>query len=325
MEQGVFVSKRRKSMSLKNLKGKSFINLEDFTSKEIEELIELGIKLKKKTKNNKNLDILKGKNLVMYFAKPSLRTRLSFEIGAKKLGAKATVIKQDEIILGKRESVEDTARVISKYADAITIRTFDHDDIETFAEYSSIPVINALTDLSHPCQIMADLMTIKEKFRTFKGLKLAYSGDGNNVTNSLLKGCAKVGMDISVACPKGYEPDESQIKIAKGIAENTKSKIEILESPADAVKNADVIYADVWTSMGQEAEYEKRKGIFKDYQVNQYLLLNSKENHMVLHCLPAHKEEEISTETFEKNAEHIFNQSENRMYAQMAILASIMG
>ena len=311
-------------MSLKKLAGKDFINLEDFSSSEIEDLINLAIKLKKKTKKNKDLNILKGKNLVMYFAKPSLRTRLSFEIGAKKLGANACVIKQDEIILGKRESIEDTARVISKYADGITIRTFDHSDVELFAKYASIPVINSLTDLSHPCQIMADLMTIKEKFGTLKGLKLAYVGDGNNVTNSLLKGCALVGMNISTGTPKDYEPLNSQVEIAKNIAQKTNSKIEILQNPTEAVAGADVVYGDVWTSMGQEAEYEQRKEIFKSYQINAQLMQNANKDHIVLHCLPAHKGEEISAETFEANAEHIFNQAENRMYAQMAIMATIM-
>ena len=311
-------------MSLAELKGKDFINLEDFTSKQILELVDLGIKLKKKTKNNKDLNILKGKNLVMYFAKPSLRTRLSFEIGAKKLGANAVVIKQEEIILGARESIEDTARVISQYADAVTLRTFKHEDVELFAKYASIPVVNALTDLSHPCQIMADLMTIKETFGSFKGLKFSYVGDGNNVTNSLLKGAALVGADISVGCPNDYKPNENQIKIAQSIAEKTGSKIEIIDSPYEAVKNAHVIYGDVWTSMGQEAEYEQRKEIFKGYQINDALCANAAKNHIVLHCLPAHKSEEIDGDTFEKNAKHIFNQAQNRMYAQMAILATIM-
>lgn len=311
-------------MSLKHLKGKHFINLEDFTSNEIEELINLGIELKKKTKNNKNLNILKGKNLVMYFAKPSLRTRLSFEIGAKKLGASSFVIKQDEIILGKRESIEDTSRVISKYIDGITIRTFNHSDVELFAKFSDIPVINALTDLSHPCQIMADLMTVKEKFGKLKGLKLAYVGDGNNVTNSLLIGCALVGMDISTGTPNGYRPNENQIKIAKEIAQKTKSTIHILQDPIDAVEDADIIYGDVWTSMGQEAETNERKQIFQSYQINDKLTKEAAKGHIILHCLPAHKGEEITVASFEQNAQHIFNQAQNRMYAQMAILASIM-
>lgn len=309
---------------MKKLKGKDFINIEDFTKDELTELLKLAEKLKKKTKGKKNLDILKGKNLVMYFSKPSLRTRLSFEIGMSKLGGNAVVIKQDEIILGKRESIEDTARVVSKYADAITIRTYSHDDVEKFAKYASIPVINALTDLSHPCQIMADFLTIYETFKTFKGIKVAYVGDGNNVTNSLLTGCASLGIDISAATPYGYEPDKEELKKAKDLAEKSGANIEIVESPYDAVKNANVVYTDVWTSMGQEAEYEMRKEIFKNYQINKELMQKAHNNAIVLHCLPAHKGEEIAQDVFENHAKSIFCEAENRMYAQMAILASVM-
>ena len=310
--------------TVKSLKNKHFINLEDFTPDELKGLIDLALELKKKIKNNKPADILKGKNLVMYFSKPSLRTRLSFEIGMAKLGGNSYVIKQDEIILGKRESIEDTSRVISKYADAITIRTFAHSDVETFAKYSSIPVINALTDLSHPCQIMADLLTIYETFKTYKNLKLNYVGDGNNVTNSLLTGCASFGIDITVSCPAGFEPDTNELNKAKEIAEKTGANIEIVNDPLKGAKGADIIYTDVWTSMGQEAEYEKRKEIFKSYQINENLMNNANKNSIILHCLPAHKGEEIDFETFEKYSAPIFNQAENRMWAQMAILASVI-
>lgn len=310
--------------TVKSLKNKHFINLEDFTPDELKGLIDLALELKKKIKNNKLADILKGKNLVMYFSKPSLRTRLSFEIGMAKLGGNSYVIKQDEIILGKRESIEDTSRVISKYADAITIRTFAHSDVETFAKYSSIPVINALTDLSHPCQIMADLLTIYETFKTYKNLKLNYVGDGNNVTNSLLTGCASFGIDITVSCPAGFEPDTNELNKAKEIAEKTGANIEIVNDPLQGAKGADIIYTDVWTSMGQEAEYEKRKEIFKSYQINENLMNNANKNSIILHCLPAHKGEEIDFETFEKYSAPIFNQAENRMWAQMAILASVI-
>ncbi len=310
--------------TVKSLKNKHFINLEDFTPDELKGLIDLALELKKKIKNNKPADILKGKNLVMYFSKPSLRTRLSFEIGMAKLGGNSYVIKQDEIILGKRESIEDTSRVISKYADAITIRTFAHSDVETFAKYSSIPVINALTDLSHPCQIMADLLTIYETFKTYKNLKLNYVGDGNNVTNSLLTGCASFGIDITVSCPAGFEPDTNELNKAKEIAEKTGANIEIVNDPLQGAKGADIIYTDVWTSMGQEAEYEKRKEIFKSYQINENLMNNANKNSIILHCLPAHKGEEIDFETFEKYSAPIFNQAENRMWAQMAILASVI-
>lgn len=310
--------------TVKSLKNKHFINLEDFTPDELKGLIDLALELKKKIKNNKPADILKGKNLVMYFSKPSLRTRLSFEIGMAKLGGNSYVIKQDEIILGKRESIEDTSRVISKYADAITIRTFAHSDVETFAKYSSIPVINALTDLSHPCQIMADLLTIYETFKTYKNLKLNYVGDGNNVTNSLLTGCASFGIDITVSCPAEFEPDTNELNKAKEIAEKTGANIEIVNDPLQGAKGADIIYTDVWTSMGQEAEYEKRKEIFKSYQINENLMNNANKNSIILHCLPAHKGEEIDFETFEKYSAPIFNQAENRMWAQMAILASVI-
>ena len=307
-----------------NLKNKHFINLEDFTPDELKGLIDLALELKKEIKQKGSIDILKGKNLVMYFSKPSLRTRLSFEIGMAKLGGNSYVIKQDEIILGKRESIEDTSRVISKYADAITIRTFAHSDVETFAKYSSIPVINALTDLSHPCQIMADLLTIYETFKTYKNLKLNYVGDGNNVTNSLLTGCASFGIDITVSCPAGFEPDTNELNKAKEIAEKTGANIEIVNDPLQGAKGADIIYTDVWTSMGQEAEYEKRKEIFKSYQINENLMNNANKNSIILHCLPAHKGEEIDFETFEKYSAPIFNQAENRMWAQMAILASVI-
>lgn len=314
----------RKKGKMMKLKGKHFINLEDFSTNEVLGLLNLAEKLKKEVKAKKNINLLKNKTLVMYFAKPSLRTRLSFEIGMSKLGGQAVVIKQDEIILGERESIADVSRVISSYADGITIRTFKHSDVEEFAKYSSIPVINSLTDLSHPCQIMADLLTIKEHFGSFSGLKLAYVGDGNNVTNSLLVGCSLLGIDVSVATAKGYGPDKSCFAKSKVFAQKSNSKIELLNNPIEAVKGANIIYTDTWTSMGQESETAKRKEIFKSFQVNTDLLKNADKKHIVLHCLPAHKGEEITEEAFELHSKSIFNEAENRMHAQMAILASIM-
>ncbi len=307
-----------------NLKGKDFINLEDFSKDELLGLLNYADELKCKVKNDVVIDILKNKTLVMYFAKPSLRTRLSFEIGMQKLGGNAVVIKQDEIILGARESIEDSARVIERYSDGVMIRTFAHSDIEQFAKYSSIPVINALTDLSHPCQIMADLQTIREHFNTFSGLKLAYIGDGNNVTHSLLIGCSMLGIDISVASPQGYEPMAEVVSMAEKFAKANGSSVKIINCPIEAATDANVLYTDVWTSMGQEAESEKRKAIFKDYQINTELLKRADKNNIVLHCLPAHKGEEITSEAFEMHAESIFRQAENRMHAQMAIMAAIM-
>lgn len=307
-----------------NFKGKHFINLEDFGKDEIFYLLDLALNLKKKVKENKDINLLKNKTIVMYFSKPSLRTKLSFEIGMMKLGGNAVLIKQDEIILGQRESIADVARVIPRYADGMTIRTFDHGDVEEFAKYSSIPVINSLTNLSHPCQIMADLLTIKEHFGNFSGLKLAYVGDGNNVANSLLIGCSLLGIDISIATATGYEPNKICLENAKKFAHKSNSKVEVTSDPIEATKGANVIYADTWTSMGQESESAKRKEIFKQFQVNKELLKNADKNHIVLHCLPAHKGEELTEEVFEIHADTIFAEAENRMHAQMAILASII-
>ena len=260
----------------------------------------------------------------MYFEKPSLRTRLSFETGINKLGGSALFITKAEIDPGKRESVADTARVMSKFVDALTIRTFAHEDIEEFAKWASVPVINALTDKSHPCQIMADILTIKEYFGDVKGKKLAYVGDGNNVLHSLLIGCSMFGMDIAVATPEGYEAPEDAVELAKKYAAETGSKVEIYRDAKDAVKDANVIYTDTWTSMGQEAEANIRRIVFRNYQINNELTVLAAENHIVMHCLPAHKGEEIDSETFEKYSEVLFNQAENRRYAQMAVMAAIM-
>ena len=306
-----------------NLKGKHFINLEDFTANELQYLIEEAQNLKSKVKSKEEINLLKDKIMVMYFAKPSLRTRLSFEIGMKKLGGDAYVLKQDEIILGKRESIEDSANVISRYCDLIMIRTFAHEDIENFAKHSKVPVINALTDLSHPCQIMADLLTIKEHFGKLDGLTLSYIGDGNNVCNSLLIGCSMLGLNIKVGCPKGYEPNKDYINLAKEYAKENGTFVEILNDVKNASSGADILYTDVWASMGQEDEKEMRKEIFKDYQINTTLLKNANNDAIVLHCLPAHKGEEISDEVFDKNASIIYVEAENRMYAQMAIMKSI--
>lgn len=307
-----------------NLKGKHFISLADFDRESLSFLLDLAGRLKQDTKIGKKHKVLKNKTLVMYFSKPSLRTRMSFEVGIHQLGGKALVIKQDEIILGSRESIEDTARVISRYADGITIRTFAHSDVLQFAKYSSIPVINSLTDASHPCQIMADLLTIKEKFGCLKGLKLSYIGDGNNITNSLLIGCAIFGMNISVGCPKGYEPDKEYLNKAHEIAKLSGSKIEVIDNPALAVKNANIVYTDVWASMGQEDEYELRKKIFNDYKINKALMSHTASESIILHCLPAHKDLEITEEVFEQHAQIIFDQAENRLHAQKAIMSAIM-
>lgn len=307
-----------------NLSGRDFINLEDFTSEELSALIDYTFELKSKVRNREEIDIMKNRTMVMYFSKPSLRTRLSFEIGMKKLGGDAFVLKQDEIILGQRESIEDSANVISRYCDLIMIRTFAHSDVEYFAKYSKVPVINALTDLSHPCQIMADLFTMKEHFGKLEGLTLTYIGDGNNVCNSLLTGCTSLGVNIKVGVPKGYEPDAKTTEIAKKIAKEKGCTVEITNDVKEAVSGSDVVYTDVWASMGQESEKEQRLNIFKGFTLTKELFSLANKGAIALHCLPAHKGEEISEEVFNMNAQYIYEEAENRMHAQMAIMSSIV-
>ncbi|MEI0491273.1 ornithine carbamoyltransferase [Brachyspira intermedia] len=307
-----------------NLSGRHFINLEDFTSEELSALIDYTFELKSKVRNREEIDIMKNRTMVMYFSKPSLRTRLSFEIGMKKLGGDAFVLKQDEIILGQRESIEDSSNVISRYCDLIMIRTFAHSDVEDFAKYSKVPVINALTDLSHPCQIMADLFTMKEHFGKLKGLTLTYIGDGNNVCNSLLTGCTSLGVNIKVGVPKGYEPDAKTIEVAKNIAKNTGCTVDIVNDVKEAVSGADVVYTDVWASMGQEKEKEERLNVFKGFTLTKELFDLANKGAIALHCLPAHKGEEISEEVFNMNSQYIYEEAENRMHAQMAIMSSIV-
>ncbi|KLI21156.1 ornithine carbamoyltransferase [Brachyspira hyodysenteriae] len=307
-----------------NLSGRHFINLEDFTSEELSALIDYTFELKSKVRNREEIDIMKNRTMVMYFSKPSLRTRLSFEIGMKKLGGDAFVLKQDEIILGQRESIEDSSNVISRYCDLIMIRTFAHSDVEDFAKYSKVPVINALTDLSHPCQVMADLFTMKEHFGKLKGLTLTYIGDGNNVCNSLLTGCTSLGVNIKVGVPKGYEPDAKTIEVAKNIAKNTGCTVDIVNDVKEAVSGADVVYTDVWASMGQEKEKEERLNVFKGFTLTKELFDLANKGAIALHCLPAHKGEEISEEVFNMNSQYIYEEAENRMHAQMAIMSSIV-
>ena len=309
------------------LKDRHFINLWDFTSEEIEYLLMRARELKRQIKMGQKHFNHQHKTLVLIFSKPSLRTRVSFEVGAQQLGMNAITLKQDEINLGVRESVADTARVISRYGNCAMIRTFSHEDVEEFAKYSTIPVINGLTDNSHPCQVMADLLTIKEHFKnakTLQGMKMAYIGDGNNVANSLMIGCAHVGMDINIVCPNDYFPLRKYFDKACEIGEKTGAKINIVHDPKAGVEGANVIYTDVWASMGQEAQQETRKAVFAPYQVNDALLANASPDHIVLHCLPAHRGDEITHEVLERHAEVIFEQAENRLHAQKAIMNEII-
>lgn len=299
---------------------KHLLKLGDLSEKEILSILNLADQLKYEKKHGIEHHHLKGKTLGMIFAKSSTRTRVSFEVGMYDLGGSALFLSNSNTQLGRGEPVEDTARVLSRYLDGIMIRTFDQSEVETLAEYGSIPIINGLTDYCHPCQVLADLMTIREFKNTFKGMKMAFIGDGNNMANSLIVGGIKVGMEVAVACPKGYEPDADIMKWA-----NENGKFTLTTDIFEAAKDADVLYTDVWASMGEESEAEERKVIFKGYQINSELMKVAKSDAMVLHCLPAHREEEITAEVFEAHANEIFEEAENRLHAQKAVMVKLMG
>ena len=298
---------------------KHLLKLGDYSEKEILSILNHADQLKYEKKHNIEHHYLKGKTLGMIFAKSSTRTRVSFEVGMYDLGGSALFLSNANTQLGRGEPVEDTARVLSRYLDGIMIRTFDQEEVETLAKYGSIPIINGLTDYAHPCQVLADLMTIREYKKTFKGMKLTFIGDGNNMCNSLIVGCIKVGMDVAVACPKGYEPDADIVAWA-----NETGKFTLTTDIYEAAKDADVLYTDVWASMGEEAEAEERKKVFAGYQINSSLMAVAKPDAMVLHCLPAHREEEITAEVFEAHADEIFEEAENRLHAQKAVLVKLM-
>ena len=298
---------------------KHLLKLGDYSEKEILSILNLADQLKYEKKHNIEHHYLKGKTLGMIFAKSSTRTRVSFEVGMYDLGGSALFLSNANTQLGRGEPVEDTARVLSRYLDGIMIRTFDQEEVGTLAQYGSIPIINGLTDYAHPCQVLADLMTIREYKNSFKDKKLTFIGDGNNMCNSLIVGCIKVGMDVAVACPEGYEPDADIVKWA-----NETGKFTLTTDIFEAAKDADVLYTDVWASMGEEAEAEERKKIFAGYQINSALMQVAKPDAMVLHCLPAHREEEITAEVFEAHADEIFEEAENRLHAQKAVLVKLM-
>jgi len=307
-----------------SLKGKDLLTLLDYTSEEVQELLSLATKMKKVTKNGKCPKLLDGKVLGMIFEKNSTRTRISFEVGMHQLGGKAIFLHARDMQLGRGEPISDTGLVLSGYLDGVMIRANSHKMVEELAEYATIPVINGLTDLYHPCQALADLETIIENKGTFKGLKTAYVGDGNNVAHSLVVAAAHVGMDIAVATPKGYEPDAEIMKKAQAIAEKNGSTITITNDPIEAVKDADVVYTDVWTSMGQEEEAAQRLKDFQGYQINDELVAHAKPDFMFLHCLPAHREEEVATSVIDGPNSYVFEQAENRLHAQKAVLLSLL-
>ena len=298
---------------------KHLLKLMDLSEKEIVEILNLADQLKYEKKNGIEHHLLKGKTLGLIFSKSSTRTRVSFEVGMYDLGGNALFLSSRDLQIGRGEPVQDTARVLSRYLDGIMIRTFAQSEVEDLAKYGSIPIINGLTDYCHPCQVLADLMTIREHKGTLAGRKMCYIGDGNNMTNSIIVGCIKMGMEVSVACPKGYEPDADIMAWAK---EN--GKFTCTDDVLEAAKDADVLYTDVWASMGQEAEAEERKKIFKGYQINSEVMGVAKSDAMVMHCLPAHRGEEITEDVLEAHADEIFDEAENRLHAQKAVLVKCM-
>ncbi|RUL56395.1 ornithine carbamoyltransferase [Lysinibacillus antri] len=307
-----------------SLKGKDLLTLLDYTSEEVQDLIKLSTQLKTITKAGRCPRLLEGKTLGMIFEKHSTRTRISFEVGMNQLGGKAMFMHSRDMQIGRGEPISDTGHVLSGYLDAIMIRANSHEMVKELAEHASIPVINGLTDLYHPCQALADLETIAENKGELKGLKIAYVGDGNNVAHSLVVAAAHVGADIAVATPVGYEPNAEIIAKAQKIAKENGSIVTVTHDPIAAVKNADAVYADVWTSMGQEEESAKRLVDFKDYQINDQLVAHAKSDYMFLHCLPAHREEEVATSVIDGPNSYIFEQAENRLHAQKAVLVSIL-
>ncbi|WP_352399826.1 ornithine carbamoyltransferase [Anaerotignum sp.] len=300
---------------------KHFLKLLDCTPEEIIDLLDLADQLKKYVKEGKEHHFLKGKTLGMIFEKSSTRTRVSFETGMYQLGGHALFISSKDAQIGRGEPTQDTARVLSRYVDGIMIRTFEQEEVETLAKYGSIPIINGLTDLCHPCQVMADLQTIREYKGKLEGLRMCYIGDGNNMANSLIVGGLKVGMRVSVACPEGYRPADMVLEFAKEYGD----KFILTDDPKVAAQNADVVLTDVWASMGQEEEQAIRAKAFDGYQINNELMALTNEGCMVQHCLPAHRGEEITAEVFEAHAEEIFDEAENRLHAQKAILVKLMG
>lgn len=299
---------------------KHLLKLQDLSGEQIIDILNLADQLKYELKHNIPHHYLEGKSLGMIFQKASTRTRVSFEVGMYQLGGQALFLSSNDLQIGRGEPVQDTARVLSRYLDGIMIRTFEQREVEDLAQYGSIPIINGLTDYCHPCQVLADLMTIREIKASFDGLKMCYIGDGNNMANSLIVGGLKVGMEVAVACPDAYQPDQKVLDFA-----NPTGKFTMTNKPIEAAVDADIIFTDVWASMGQEGEAAQRKIAFAGYQVNDELLGAAHAECMVQHCLPAHRGEEITAEVFEAHANEIFDEAENRLHAQKAVLVKTLG
>ncbi len=307
-----------------SLKGRHLVCLHDFTTEEILQILDRADELKRRYREGRQEQLLAGKTLAMIFQKPSLRTRVSFEAGMHRFGGHAIYLGPSDIQLGKREATADIARNLSRYADAIMARTFAHADVVGLAENASVPVINGLSDLLHPCQILADLQTVREKKGDFAGKKLAFLGDGNNVAHSLLHGCAKLGMHVSLAVPEGYEPNPDVLKQAKEDAQKTGAQLQVTHDLKEALKNACAVYTDVWASMGQEEEKKIRQQAMQPYQLNQAALSQAEPDAIVLHCLPAHRGEEIVDEVIDGPQSVVFDQAENRLHAQMSVLTQVI-
>lgn len=301
------------------------LTLQDWSEDDIYQSLSLALKLKKMQKSGEEQNCLKGKTLAMIFAKSSTRTRVSFEVGTSQLGGNALFLSTADIQLGRGEPISDTAQVLSRMVDGIMIRTFKQSDLEALAKHGSIPIINGLTDEFHPCQVLADLLTIYEKKGTLKGLKLAFVGDGNNMAHSLMIGCSKLGIDVSIASPDGYKPNPIYTAWSVANAEAHGSKVTICTDPLEACKDADVLYTDVWASMGQEGEAAKRRQDFDGYQINAESLKVAKPDCIFLHCLPAHRGEEVTAEVIDGSHSVIFDEAENRLHAQKAVMALLMG
>jgi ornithine carbamoyltransferase len=303
---------------------KHLLSLNHLTTDEIHDLLKLAIKLKEQNKNGTKHHLLEGKTLGMIFTKSSTRTRVSFEVGMYQLGGSALFLSSNDIQLGRGETIYDTANVLSRYLDGIMIRTFKQSDVDDLAKFGTIPIINGLTDEMHPCQILADLQTIYEHKGKLEGLKLAYIGDGNNIAHSLLHGCSKVGMNIAIASPKGYECDNKYVDEAKATAKLTGSEILLTQDPIEAITNADVVYADTWISMGQEDQKAEKLKIFMPYQINKELFSKANDEAIFLHCLPAYRGYEVTEDVIDGKQSVIFDEAENRLHAQKAVLATLL-
>ncbi|MDW7651916.1 MAG: ornithine carbamoyltransferase [Bacillota bacterium] len=309
---------------MSSLRGRDFLTVNDFTKEELTELLDFARQLKADVKEGREHSLLRGKTLGMIFQKSSTRTRVSFEVGMFQLGGHALFLNANEMQIGRGEPIKDTARVLSRYLDGIMIRTFDHDEVKELAAYADIPVINGLTDLLHPCQAMADLLTILEHKGKLAGLTLAYVGDGNNMAHSLMLACSKMGMNVAVASPEGYECAAEIVAATRANAAQNGTAVTMTKDPAEAVRGADVLYTDVWTSMGQDAEREERLRVLAPYQLNAELLNAAAPEAIVLHCLPAHRGEEITEEVLEGAQSVVFDQAENRLHAQKAVMAKLL-